>query len=233
MRRLRLLLVLAAACSTAACSTDDSPPDPPPADVLLSIDVELSDSSLVLYATEPERLCECSVGWTDLGECREQSDAIGCACDPWPASCLEEVALLAGGEELAAASWDPAWWGLFVQVDTRDADQLAITGCGTSVVVAVPERVRPQVALELIYPQGSSPMALWSTEPAAASAVVSLGDGYAAESCHRLGGAGELEVAGDEYVVSVTGLAKPVFAATPLGDVRLWFGNTSQLTSFQ
>ena len=225
MRALRLFLVLA-----AACSTDDGPPG---ADVLLSIDVELTDTSLSLYATEPERPCECSVGWTDLGDCRTQSDAIACACDPWPASCLEEVALLAGGEAVASASWDPEWWGAFVQVDTTDADQLAITGCGTSVVVAIPERVRPEVSLELTYPQGSSPVALWSTEPAAASAVVSLGDGYVSESCHRLGGAGELQVAGDEYVVSVTGLAKPVFTVTPLGDVRLWFGSSSQLASYQ
>ena len=225
MRALRLLLVLA-----AACSTDDGPPE---ADVLLSIDVELTDTSLSLYATEPERPCECSVGWTDLGECRTQSDGIDCSCDPWPASCLEEVALLAGGEPVASARWDPIWWGAFLAVDTSGADQLTITGCGTSVTVAIPEQVRPEVSLELVYPQGESPVALWSTEPMAASAVVSLGDGYVAETCHRLGGAGELEVAGDEYVMSVTGLAKPVFTTTPLGDVRLWFGSSSQLASDQ
>jgi hypothetical protein len=228
---MRVLVVLALA--VPACAADDSPPDPAPADVLLSIDVELSDSSLALLATEPERPCECSVGWTDVGECRTQSDGIDCACEPWPASCLEEVTLLADGEPLASGRWDPMWWGLSLQADTARADQLAIAGCGTEVVVDLPERVRPEVSLDLVYPQGSSPVVLWSTEPAAASAVISVGDGFAADSCHRLGGAGEVEVptAAEGWSVSVTGLARPVFTGTALGEVRLWFGNTSALRS--
>jgi hypothetical protein len=224
MRALLVCLALAAACS------DDAPPDPPPADVLLSIDVALSDGGVTVFATEPERPCECSVGWTQLGDCRTQSDGIDCACNPWPASCLEEVVLLAAGETLARATWDPMWWGAILPDDSGAADELAITGCGTAAVVAIPERVRPEVSLELIDPEAERPVVVWTTEPAAASAVVSAGDGYAGDSCHRLGGSGELEIPDlEEWSVAVTALARPVFNATPLGDVRLWFGSSDRL----
>ena len=219
--RASLLLALAAACSSDEAARS--------ADVLLSVDVELSPTALSLYASEPERPCDCSVGWTDLGECREQSDAIGCACDPWPASCLEEISLLAGGEPLASARWDAHWWGAFLAVDTAAADELLIAGCGRSVAVAIPERVLPEVSLAL-DDGGPVPAAVWTTEPEAASAVVSVGNGVVAESCHRPGGSGQVAIPDQGYLVRVTGLAEPVVTDTELGEVRLWYGNSASLS---
>lgn len=193
--------------------------------MVLAVDVRVSDYTVVVQAREPERPCECSFGWTELGTCREQSDAIGCSCAPWPASCLEEVAVVDGEQRLASAAWDPNWWGVSLTLETVAGDQLLIAGCGmeVSVPLAAPSRPRA-IAVE------ESGVVTWSSEPAAASSMVVHGDGYGGESCHRAGGSGELEVGPEDRYVSVTSLARPVEHDTALGAIRIWSGNGSELT---
>jgi hypothetical protein len=224
MRRGPVLVLLL----LAGCSTDR---DPEVTSAPLLIDLQLSDSTLSMVASEPERPCECSFGWTDVGDCREQSDAIGCTCDPWPASCLEEVTVLAGGQELAQASWDPEWWGVFLELDAAAPDQVAIRGCGAEITVPVPQQARPRVSLELVETGDEVAIARWSSDPVAASSLVILGDGFVASSCHQPGGSGDLEIPPSGSIFSVTGLAEPAVDDTELGVVRLWSGNTSQISS--
>jgi hypothetical protein len=216
------VLVLLAACST------DGHPDPVD-EVVLTIDVQLSDTSLAMFAREPDRPCQCSFGWTELGTCRTQSDAIGCDCDPWPASCLETVAVLGGGESLATASWDPSWWGVALGFDADAADELVIAGCGSEVSIALEPAPRPDTAVAI----DETGVATWSSEPLGATSLVMLGDGYAAESCHREGGEGTMRVPLDEgdRILSVTALTTPRVRGTDIGTVRIWSGNTAELSA--
>ncbi len=228
MCRSPVLVLVLVLVILAGCSTDG---DPEVADARLLVDIQLSDSSLSMYASEPDRPCECSFGWTDVGDCRTQSDAIGCECDPWPASCLEEVTVLAGARQLAQASWDPRWWGVFLPLDTAGADQVAIRGCGGDITLPVPQQARPVVDLEVDETGDPVAVARWSSDPPAATSLVVLGDGFVASSCHQQGSSGELEIPPSGSIFSVTGLAEPVVDDTELGVVRLWSGNTSQISS--
>lgn len=210
--------------AAAACSGDDSPAV---ADTRLLIDVQLSDTSLAMHAREPERPCACSFGWTELGQCRAQSDGFECACDPWPASCLEEVAVVDGERPVASAAWDPGWWGVLLTLETVAGDRLSITGCGAEVSVPLPATPRPYAVIEV----DDGGLVTWTSEPAAATSLVSHGDGFGGESCHREGGAGELQTdAGVDLHVSVTALAAMEPVDTALGTVRLWSGNGARLS---
>ncbi|HEY8146955.1 MAG TPA: hypothetical protein VIG06_29950 [Kofleriaceae bacterium] len=221
MRRERWILL----ALLAGCASDD---EGGAADTRLAIDVQVSDTSILVRAREPERPCECSFGWTEVGTCRGQSDAISCTCDPWPASCLEEVALVAAGQTLATAAWDPMWWGVSFALETAAGDELVIAGCGAEASVLLPAEPRPRTAIEI----DDAGLVTWSSEPLATSSLVEHGDGFAAESCHRDGGSGELETAADgpDRYVSVTALAGPILHETELAAIRVWSGNGSELT---
>ncbi len=228
MGRERFLALLVAGCA-AACATDGEPGldhDPDLAPPRLLMDIQVSDSSISVYAREPDRPCQCSFGWTEEGSCREQSDAIGCSCDPWPASCLEEVVVLDGDQRLAESTWDPNWWGVFLSLETAAGDQVVISGCGAEVSLPLPGPSRPAATMALEGPG----LVSWSSDPVATSSITARGDGYAGESCHRSGGSGLLEIGPDDRYVSVTALASPVEHESELGTARVWSGNGAELT---
>jgi len=224
MGRELLLVLLVAGCAADGEPGLDHDPDLAPPRLLM--DIQVSDTSVSMVAREPDRPCQCSFGWTEEGSCREQSDAIGCSCDPWPASCLEEVAVESGDQRLAESTWDPSWWGVSLTLETAAGDQLVIAGCGGEVSVPLPGPSRPAAAVALEGPG----LVTWSSDPVAASSITARGDGYGGESCHVAGGSGSLEIGPEDRYVSVTALASPVEHETELGTVRVWSGNGSQLT---
>jgi hypothetical protein len=201
----------------------------------LVVDVRRSDDAITILADEPERACECSFGFPSPGSCRASSDALECACDPWPADCLESVAIREGDDVVASTRWrEESSTGASLLAEQTGDVELEIRGCGGEARIPIPQEPRPHPTIEATAVEGepNAQLLTWTSDIPAATQLISLGDGYVGETCHESGDSGTRQVEADSEDVHfrVTALAPVVEHEVAFGTIRVWSGNSALFT---
>jgi hypothetical protein len=222
MTRQAFVLLL---CAMEFGCSDTAGPD-------LAMNVRVHTEGLFLYARELGSDCTCTAGeWPEPGECVSSSDGVSCTCEPAPASCLDRFRIERAGAVLADGPYDSDLGGgepLSADLATSPTE-LVVTGCGGQARIPLPAVADlPQPTIEQVTDDGQALTIAWSSTPAAASALVTGGDGFVSRVCHDLTGAVDLpsvraELA-EEARVSVHAFTAPESVDTPLGEARIWAG---------
>jgi hypothetical protein len=198
----------------------------------LAMNVSVDAKGLVVHARELGSDCTCTTGeWPEPGECVGSSDGVSCTCDPAPASCIDGLRIERAGAVLAEGSYDAELGGaehLTADLATSPSE-LVVIGCGGVARIEIPAVVGlPQPSIDAVTDDGETLRIAWSSAPAAASALVSGGDGYVSRVCHDTIGAVDLPSVrvqlAEEAHVSVHAFAAPASVETPLGPARVWAG---------
>ena len=207
---------------------------------LLSMNVVVDESGLVFYPREVARACVCSAGeWPEIGECVSGQDGLSCQCEPAPADCLDSIRVeqegaLLGEWAYASTSRDAAY-SVWVPVEglvALSAATVLVEGCGGSARLPLQAPSNPIPTIVGRTFDGTMVTVEWSSDPPAASALVSAGDGFAASTCHVAAGVNPSYAPGGDgrFVVDMHAFAAPVVQETDLGSARLWYGSSAYRT---
>ncbi len=233
-----LVLLCCLGCSSSG--TDDPAIEadaalPSPSKAPLSVDVLVKDTYLTVYVSEPNRPCRCGFErWPTLDKCGYTTDAGYCECAPPPGDCLESVRVERGGQTVAAME---NWFGMNTYegrvTDLFDAapSELVLEGCGSVARVPLPNAPYPKPMLTGLSVIGDELFVEWSSliDPPYAFGHVNGGTGgpwCITDKAGPIAMGQSYFIPGRWVFASVTAAELTRYAATGIGDVRVWHSAT-------
>lgn len=231
------LLIFLSAAHLGACkggtsgeSVDASAPDEP---VELHVDIRLFDDSVRIYPREVQRPCECAREFPQIDSCATFSDVPPpCGCTPSPASCLQRMAVVRDGVELASRDYpadEGTGWLAVEGLSAGDGHILVLEGCGGRAEIPLPAGALddPLITDATVDLAAATPRLTiaWTGAQGATSAVITYSSGFTGTLCHDsqvgmnsidLPGSGELWFVG----ISAYDSSEPM--AMELGTATIW-----------
>jgi hypothetical protein len=232
--------LLLAATTLAACSDSGSEDaeDAEDADsvevddplVVLDIELLVGRESVVFFASERDRPCDCSNrSFPTPGQCTILTDYTYCDCEPAPASCLREMRVEREGQVIASQAYDPGSLGLgsmaVPELASSTGNELVLEGCGATARIPLPQVSLGEPVVTRISHDDEEVTFHWEAD-GAETGLGTMGRGFGADACHG-DQPGETRV---PLVVTSLGWPWAHFTAvaggdtveTPLGRVRVW-----------